>query len=183
MGLPEKPVLEGLEEKWAARWEADGTYRFDRSKSRAEIFAIDTPPPTVSGSLHMGSVFGYVQTDAIARSRRMRGLEVFYPMGWDDNGLPTERRVQNYYGVRCDPSLPYDPNFEPPRRPPKPPMPISRRNFVELCHRLTAEDERAFERPVAPRRAVGRLDDDLRHDRRGRATGLAARVPAEPRSG
>ena len=145
MGLPEKPVLEGLEEKWSARWEADGTYRFDRSKSRAEIFAIDTPPPTVSGSLHMGSVFGYVQTDAIARSRRMRGLEVFYPMGWDDNGLPTERRVQNYYGVRCDPSLPYDPNFEPPADPPKPPVPISRRNFVELCHRLTAEDERAFE--------------------------------------
>ncbi|HXY91593.1 MAG TPA: valine--tRNA ligase [Acidimicrobiia bacterium] len=145
MPLPEKPSLEGLEEKWSARWEADGTYRFDRSKSRAEIFSIDTPPPTVSGSLHMGSVFGYVQTDAIARSRRMRGLEVFYPMGWDDNGLPTERRVQNYYGVRCDPSLPYDPAFEPPAEPPKPPVPISRRNFVALCHRLTAEDEQAFE--------------------------------------
>jgi valyl-tRNA synthetase len=145
MPSPEKPSLDGLEEKWSARWEADGTYRFDRSKRRAEVFAIDTPPPTVSGSLHMGSVFGYVQTDAIARSRRMRGLELFYPMGWDDNGLPTERRVQNYYGVRCDPSLPYDSNFEPPTEPPKPPVPISRRNFVELCHRLTAEDEQAFE--------------------------------------
>jgi valyl-tRNA synthetase len=142
---PEKPSLDGLEVKWSEVWEADGTFRFDRSKSRSEIFAIDTPPPTVSGSLHMGSVFGYVQTDAIARSRRMRGLEVFYPMGWDDNGLPTERRVQNYYGVRCDPSLPYDPRFEPPSQPPKPPVPISRRNFVELCHRLTAEDEQAFE--------------------------------------
>jgi valyl-tRNA synthetase len=142
---PEKPSLDGLEVKWSEVWEAEGTFRFDRSKSRAEIFAIDTPPPTVSGSLHMGSVFGYVQTDAIARSRRMRGLEVFYPMGWDDNGLPTERRVQNYYGVRCDPSLPYDPRFEPPSQPPKPPVPISRRNFVELCHRLTAEDEQAFE--------------------------------------
>ena len=132
MAPPEKPSLDGLEDKWSATWEADATYRFDRSKPRAEIFAIDTPPPTVSGSLHMGSVFGYVQTDAIAWSRRMRGLEVFYPMGWDDNGLPTERRVQNYYGVRCDPSLPYDPAFEPPAETQpskaerkKPPVPIS----------------------------------------------------------
>src|SRR5215210_6456706 len=141
MDVPQKPSLDGLEAKWSEQWEADRAYAFDRSKARGEVFAIDTPPPTVSGSLHMGSVFGYVQTDAIARSRRMRGLEVFYPMGWDDNGLPTERRVQNYYGVRCDPSLPYDPNFEAPAEPPKPPVPISRRNFVELCHRLTAEDE------------------------------------------
>ena len=142
---PEKPSLDGIEEKWSTRWEVDAAYRFDRTKSRAEIYSIDTPPPTVSGSLHMGSVFGYVQTDAIARSRRMRGLEVFYPMGWDDNGLPTERRVQNYYGVRCDPSLSYDPTFTPPGRPPKPPIAISRRNFVELCAGLTAEDEKVFE--------------------------------------
>ena len=112
--IPEKPALEGLEAKWMERWETEGTYRFDRSKERSEIFSIDTPPPTVSGSLHMGSVFGYVQTDAHARYRRMKGNEVFYPMGWDDNGLPTERRVQNYYGVRCDPTLPYDPDFTPP---------------------------------------------------------------------
>jgi valyl-tRNA synthetase len=75
----------------------------------------------------------------------MRGREVFYPMGWDDNGLPTERRVQNYYGVRCDPSLPYDANFRPPSEPPKQPVSISRPNFVELCDRLTKEDEKAFE--------------------------------------
>ena len=146
MALPEKPVLEGLEEKWSAHWEADGTYRFDRSKTRAEIFAIDTPPPTVSGSLHMGSVFGYVQTDAIARSRRMRGLEVFYPMGWDDNGLPTERRVQNYYGVRCDPSLPYDPELRAAAR-----AAASRRcrsrggTSSSSATASTAEDEQAFE--------------------------------------
>ncbi len=143
--VPEKPALEGLEAKWAERWEADDIYRFDRTKSRGEIFAIDTPPPTVSGSLHMGSVFGYVQTDSVARYRRMSGKEVFYPMGWDDNGLPTERRVQDYYGVRCDPSLPYDPEFEPPAEPADPPVAIGRRNFIDLCHILTVEDEKVFE--------------------------------------
>ncbi len=143
--VPEKPALEGLEEKWSGRWEADHVYRFDRTRSRDEIFAIDTPPPTVSGSLHVGHVFSYTHTDVIARFRRMRGKEVFYPMGWDDNGLPTERRVQNYYGVRCDPSLPYDPAFVPPESPGKQPIAISRPNFVELCARLTAEDEKAFE--------------------------------------
>ena len=143
--VPEKPSLEGLEAKWMQRWEAESIYRFDRSKERSEIFAIDTPPPTVSGSLHMGSVFGYVQTDANARYRRMTGREVFYPMGWDDNGLPTERRVQNYFGIRCDPSLPYDPGFAPPEEPADPPISVSRRNFIELCHGLTAEDEKVFE--------------------------------------
>ena len=113
--VPDKPALDGLEERWADAWEEAGTYRFDPTATRAEVFSIDTPPPTVSGSLHMGSVFGYVQTDAIARYRRMRGWRLFYPMGWDDNGLPTERRVQTYYGVTCDPSLPYDPDFRPPR--------------------------------------------------------------------
>jgi valyl-tRNA synthetase len=146
VAVPEQPALEGLEDKWQARWEASGVYRFDRTRPRAEVYAIDTPPPTVSGSLHIGHVFSYTHTDIIARFQRMRGKAVFYPMGWDDNGLPTERRVQNYYGVRCDPSLPYDPSFVPPEKPPKQPVPVSRPNFVELCHKLTAEDERAFER-------------------------------------
>jgi len=144
-GVPDKPTLEGIDERWAAHWESEGIFRFDRSKNRSEIFSIDTPPPTVSGSLHMGSAFGYVQTDSIARFQRMRGREVFYPMGWDDNGLATERRVQNYYGVRCDPHLAYDAGFEPPDSPPKEPIPISRPNFLELCARLVAEDEKAFE--------------------------------------
>ena len=119
--VPEKPALEGLETKWQARWDADRTFSFNRTKSRDQIYSIDTPPPTVSGSLHIGHVFSYTHTDVIARFQRMRGREVFYPMGWDDNGLPTERRVQNYYGVRCDPSLPYDPTFQPPAQPPKQP--------------------------------------------------------------
>src|SRR2546430_7331458 len=94
--VPEKPSLDGLEVRWSERWDTDGTYRFDRAKTREEIYSIDTPPPTVSGSLHMGSVFGYAQTDSIVRYRRMRGAEVFYPMGWDDNGLATERRGGKY---------------------------------------------------------------------------------------
>ena len=150
--IPERPGLEGLEERWDATWEERGTYRFDRSRTRAEVFSIDTPPPTVSGSLHVGHVFSYTHTDTIARYQRMAGKEVFYPMGWDDNGLPTERRVQNYFGVRCEPSLPHDPDFTAPDDAGDPKaikkrgdLAISRRNFIELCHVLTAEDEQAFE--------------------------------------
>jgi valyl-tRNA synthetase len=144
--VPDKPTLEGLEEKWAAVWKEQQTYAFDRTVERADVFSIDTPPPTVSGSLHVGHIFSYTHTDLIARFQRMRGKKVFYPIGWDDNGLPTERRVQNYYGVRCDPSLPYDPDFTPPAKPdPKKQVPISRRNFIELCGQLTHIDEQAFE--------------------------------------
>jgi valyl-tRNA synthetase len=144
-GVPERPSLEGLEERWAARWEAEGVYRFDRRAGRAEVFSVDTPPPTVSGSLHVGHVFSYTQTDVVARYQRMRGKSVFYPIGWDDNGLATERRVQNHFGVRCDPSRPFDPDLEVPERPGKEQIPVSRPNFVELCRKLTVEDERAFE--------------------------------------
>jgi valyl-tRNA synthetase len=144
--VPERPTLDGLEQKWSEAWERDGCYRFDRSAAREHVFSIDTPPPTVSGSLHVGHVFSYTHTDAVARYQRMRGKAVFYPMGWDDNGLPTERRVQNHFGVRCDPSVAYDPSFEPPAEPSeKEPVSISRPNFVELCLRLTETDERAFE--------------------------------------
>ncbi len=143
--IPGKPSLEGIEERWAARWEADGVYRFDRSRSRAEIFSIDTPPPTVSGSLHIGHVFSYTHTDTVARYRRMRGAEVFYPMGWDDNGLPTERRVQMHYGVRCDPTAVHQPGFVPPETPGRQAVAVSRPTFVDLCRQLSAEDELAFE--------------------------------------
>src|SRR5215217_7598954 len=144
--VPDKPALEGLEARWSQVWREQRTYAFDRSKDRAEVYSIDTPPPTVSGSLHVGHVFSYTHTDLVARFQRMRGKEVFYPMGWDDNGLPTERRVQNYFGVRCDPSLPYDPDFTPPEKPDtKRQVPISRPNFVELCEQLVREDEQVFE--------------------------------------
>ncbi|MCC2032281.1 valine--tRNA ligase [Microbacterium allomyrinae] len=154
--IPDKPALEGLESKWDEAWSAQGTYLFDRARAaevgKSGIFSVDTPPPTASGSLHIGHVFSYTHTDVKVRFERMRGKTVFYPMGWDDNGLPTERRVQNYYGVRCDPSLPYDAGFTPPfeggdnkssRAADQ--IPVSRRNFIELCERLTVEDEKHFE--------------------------------------
>ena len=112
--LPDKVGVDGLEDKWRTVWDEDGTYKFRNTRDRKAVYSIDTPPPTVSGSLHVGHVFSYTHTDVIARYKRMRGYDVFYPMGWDDNGLPTERRVQNYYGVRVDVSLPYDPDFKPP---------------------------------------------------------------------
>ena len=147
VAVPERPALEGLEQKWATHWAEQGTYTFVRPESREQVFSIDTPPPTVSGSLHVGHVFSYTHTDLIARYQRMQGKHVLYPMGWDDNGLPTERRVQNFYGVRCDPSVPYDPEYSPPAKPdPKRQVSISRKNFIELCHRLTQVDEQAFEK-------------------------------------
>ncbi len=152
--VPERPTLDGLEAKWDALWAERGTYAFDRSAPKERVFSIDTPPPTVSGSLHVGHVFSYTHTDVVARYQRMRGREVFYPMGWDDNGLPTERRVQNYFGVRCDPSLPDEgPGFTPPATPDaKRQVPVSRPTFIRLCEQLTADDERVFE---ALWRAVG----------------------------
>jgi valyl-tRNA synthetase len=146
---PRKPTLDGIEARWAQQWDETGVYRFDRSGARADVFSIDTPPPTVSGSVHIGTIFGYTQFDAVARYQRMRGKHVFFPLGWDDNGLATERRVQNFYGVRCDPTQAYDPDFAPPYRGDVPrgaeEVPISRPNFVALCHELTATDEAVFE--------------------------------------
>jgi len=151
--IPDKPALEGLEDKWGTAWESQGTYLFDRASATADnVFSIDTPPPTASGSLHIGHVFSYTHMDLIARYQRMQGKDIFYPMGWDDNGLPTERRVQNYYGVRCDPSLPYVDGYVPPLEGGEnssskaaDQVPVSRRNFIELCEKLTAEDEKQFE--------------------------------------
>ena len=148
--IPDRVTTDGLEAAWTAVWQRDQTYAFDRTKDREQVYSIDTPPPTVSGTLHLGTAFGYIQVDAMARYRRMSGREVFYPIGWDDNGLPTERRVEKVFGVRCDPSLPYEPDLaiEPDenRDAKARPRDVSRRNFLEFCERQTAMDERGFEK-------------------------------------
>jgi len=142
--VPDKPTVDGLEDHWMTRWDKEHIYRFNPDATRESVYSIDTPPPTVSGTLHIGHVYSYTHPDVVARFWRMRGKDVFYPMGWDDNGLPTERRVENFFGVRCDPSLPYDAKYRPPEKPGKDKIAISRKNFVELCIELTATDEQAF---------------------------------------
>jgi len=147
--IPDRVSTDGIEGTWSVAWQRDQTYAFDRSKTRDQVYSIDTPPPTVSGELHLGTAFGYIQVDAMARYRRMSGREVFYPIGWDDNGLPTERRVEKVFGVRANPTLPYDPDlaFEPNehRDPKARKREISRKNFLELCARQTEHDEKGFE--------------------------------------
>ncbi|MEV4991297.1 valine--tRNA ligase [Pseudarthrobacter sp. LMD1-1-1.1] len=148
INVPDKPALEGLEAALTQRWLAEGTYKFNPDTTREQVYSIDTPPPTASGSLHVGHMFSFTQTDVQARYMRMTGRNVFYPMGWDDNGLPTERRVQNYYGVRCDPAIPYNADYRPPAQPAKNQRDfdvVSRQNFIELCEELAVEDEKVFE--------------------------------------
>ncbi|MFF1829530.1 valine--tRNA ligase [Paenarthrobacter sp. NPDC058040] len=148
INVPDKPALEGLEAALTRRWLEEGTYKFNPDTTREQVYSIDTPPPTASGSLHVGHMFSFTQTDVQARYMRMTGKNVFYPMGWDDNGLPTERRVQNYYGVRCDPAIPYNADYRPPAQPAKNQRDfdvVSRQNFIELCEELAVEDEKVFE--------------------------------------
>ena len=148
--LPKHYDAASREQHFREWWERSGVYHYDPDHERDDAFVVDTPPPTVSGALHVGHVFSYTQTDVVARYQRMLGKHVFYPMGWDDNGLPTERRVQNYFHVRCEPALPYEPDLELPMATSKdfkaPPRPVSRRNFIELCGVVTRQDEQAFMR-------------------------------------
>jgi valyl-tRNA synthetase len=145
--FPAAYVPAEVEAKWAQRWEAERRYRYDPDRPRQETFVVDTPPPTVSGALHMGHVFSYSQTDVIVRYQRMLGKNVFYPMGWDDNGLPTERRVQRRFAIRCDPAIPYRPDWKP--KPlegdAKEFEEVSRKNFLEACALQTIEDEVKYE--------------------------------------
>jgi len=146
--LPRHCDAAALEARWDAAWEQAGLYHWDASRPRGETFVVDTPPPTVSGSLHVGHIFSYTHTDVIVRYQRMCGKNIFYPIGWDDNGVPTERRVQNLFHVRCDPALPREPglNLAPAnaKQRKKPPRAISRPDFIALCEQVTAQDERAF---------------------------------------
>lgn len=138
-----------VEKKWRTVWEEKGIFKWDPARPRVETYVIDTPPPTVSGSLHLGHTFSYTQTDVLVRYKRMRGMNIMYPMGWDDNGLPTERRVQNKFGISCDATLPYDPEWKPTlvdssQAKAQRLTPVSRRNFIEACTLVTLEDEGAF---------------------------------------
>lgn len=152
--LPKTLDFSELESRLAQRWQNDKAYAFNE-KSEQPVFAVDTPPPTVSGSLHVGHIFSYTQTDVIARYHRMLGKNVFYPMGWDDNGLPTERRVQNYFHIRCEPTAAYEAGLNLPpvlevhtekeikdKRIPQ--KDLSRKNFIEHCHKVTVQDEEKF---------------------------------------
>ena len=168
-GVPERPSLDGLEENWARRWQEEGTYAFDRSKERADVYAIDTPPPTVSGELHMGHVFSYTHTDTVARFQRMRGKAVFYPMGWDDNGLPTERRVQNVLRRALRPVAAVRPGVAATGRPGRrrdagsdADLPAQLRRAVRAADRRRRAGLRGA---VAAARAVGGLVADVHDDR------------------
>ena len=152
--FPKSLDFKELELRIGTRWMNEKTFLYQEN-STAPSFAIDTPPPTVSGSLHVGHIFSYTQTDIVARYHRMKGENVFYPLGWDDNGLPTERLVQNYFHIRCEASIPYEAGLQLPpileTMPEKelaekkiPQRNLSRKNFIEHCHRLTVEDEKRF---------------------------------------
>ncbi len=145
--IPQSHDFAKSERAWAERWESEGIYRWDPARPRSETFVIDTPPPTVSGLLHLGSVFSYTHADLIARYQRMRGMNVAYPIGWDDNGLPTERRVQLVLGIRPDTRLAYDASWKPKRGKGKndPVEDVSPKNFIEACELIMREDEGAFE--------------------------------------
>src|SRR3989337_382668 len=113
MDLPQNYDPKTEEPKWQKYWEDSNLYVFDPN-AKGEIYSVDTPPPTVSGKMHMGHAFSYSQQDFIVRFQRMRGKNVFYPFGTDDNGLPTERLVEQEKKVRS--SI------------------MERRDFVKLCN-------------------------------------------------
>lgn len=158
--LPKRFDITEREAHWRKKWDELGIHNHDHSMPRELNYVIDSPPPTASGSLHPGHVFSYTHQDIIARYRRMTGWNVVYPMGWDDNGLPTERRVQNFFNVRCDPDHPIEPelgaaqginktraildSLRPHKERIKNPLPIAREDFIRICHFVTEEDEQAY---------------------------------------
>jgi valyl-tRNA synthetase len=123
MKLPKRYDPKAAEARWQSRWAELELYRFDRFPDRP-IYSIDTPPPTVSGAIHIGHVFSYIQAEIVARFWRMRGHNVYYPFGFDDNGLPSERLVEKEKGVKA--------------------TEVGRERFVEMCLELTREYEDEF---------------------------------------
>ena len=122
--LPNRYDFREAEPRLARLWAEADLYAFDPAGS-GPIFTIDTPPPTVSGELHIGHCYSYTQTDIIARYRRMCGERVFYPMGFDDNGLPTERFAERTLGRKA--------------------TEMAHEAFIAACRELTQQTEDRFE--------------------------------------
>lgn len=122
--LPTAYDTAAIEKKWQETWLKNNTYAWDAKAPREDNYVIDTPPPTVSGTLHMGHVYSYTQADFIARFQRMNGKNVFYPMGFDDNGLPTERLVEKTKKIRA--------------------VDMSREKFIEECLSVSEEARAEF---------------------------------------
>ncbi len=121
--LDKKYNAQEKEAKWRSYWKDNKIYKFEPDKR--EVFSIDTPPPTVNGKIHIGHIFSYTQTEMIARYKRMRGYNVFYPFGFDDNGLPSERLVEKEQGARAHE--------------------IGREKFNKLCYETTDKYEEEFQ--------------------------------------
>ena len=98
--LDKKYDIKEKEFKWKKYWEENNIYKFNKNSNK-EIFSIDTPPPTVNGKIHIGHIFSYTQAEMIARYKRLRGYNIFYPFGFDDNGLPTERLIEKELGKKA----------------------------------------------------------------------------------
>jgi valyl-tRNA synthetase len=97
--MADKYNFKESEKKWQDFWEQEQVYAFDLHDTTRPVYSIDTPPPTVSGKLHIGHIFSYTQAECIARYKRLQGFNVFYPMGYDDNGIPTEILVEKELGI------------------------------------------------------------------------------------
>lgn len=124
MSFPKKYKFDESEKKWQIFWQENAIYHWSKSEARENSFIVDTPPPGVSGQLHIGHVYSYTHTDFIVRHRRMKGKNVFYPMGFDDNGLPTERLVEKEKNIRANS--------------------VSRKEFINICNEVIAKEETKF---------------------------------------
>lgn len=122
--LPKDYNFIASEKKWQDFWQQQQIYKWNENEARADSFVVDTPPPTVSGQLHIGHVYSYTQTDFIVRFQRMKGKNIFYPIGFDDNGLPTERLVEKHKGIRA--------------------ASLDRQQFIAICQQVVASEEEKF---------------------------------------
>lgn len=124
MEFPSKYKFSDSEKKWQEFWQKESIYKWNEDEARSNTFVVDTPPPTVSGQLHIGHVYSYTHTDFIVRYKRMKGMNIFYPMGFDDNGLPTERLIEKKKNIKA--------------------RQLKREEFVEICKEVVKEEENRF---------------------------------------